>query len=156
MYRECVWRIEGQFRLHIEPLIPSYVFVETEAPDAFFIVLEKVSEIAVLLEDGEAFYAVGKEEKFFLSNMMETAVNFEEKNRPVNKRAKNYLIKCSLVCVDSEGQIVSAEGALEKYVGHILKQRLRKCSVIVEIPFLGELRKIQLGIRLEEDEFLKM
>ena len=40
------------------------------------------------------------------------------------------------------------------YMDKIVKQRLRKRSVVIEIPFGGQLRRIRLGIRLEEDEFL--
>ena len=47
--RECIWRIEGQFRIHIEPLFPSYVFAETDNPDAFFIALKQVPKLAKLL-----------------------------------------------------------------------------------------------------------
>ena len=47
------WRIEGQFRIHIEPLFPSYVFAETDNPDAFFIALKQVPKLAKLLERKE-------------------------------------------------------------------------------------------------------
>lgn len=140
LMRECIWRIEGQLRVHIEPLFPSYVFVETDDPDAFFIALKEVPKLAKLLGSEGSFWSINAEEEQFLSRMTET----EECKEP-------YLVRRSLVRVDSEGRIVSAEGVLKHYMGQIVKQRLRKRSVIIEVPFMGELRRIQLGIRLTED-----
>ena len=57
--RECIWRIEGQFRIHIEPLFPSYVFAETDNPDAFFIALKQVPKLAKLLGAEGNFWSIG-------------------------------------------------------------------------------------------------
>ena len=58
----------------------------------------------------------------------------------------------SLVQVDQEGTIVKAEGAVGVYLKNIVRQRLRKRYVCVEQEFLGEKRKIYLGIKLESDK----
>ena len=47
--------------------------------------------------------------------------------------------------------IVKADGAVGVYLRHIVRQRLRKRYVCVEQEFLGEKRKIYLGIKLRED-----
>ena len=85
--------------------------------------------------------------------MIETARKESDVNASEGSRAERYIVQRSLVHVDANGQIVSAEGALRDYWSQIVKQRLRKRSVIIEIPFLGETRRIQLGIRLDEDKF---
>lgn len=151
--RECIWRIGGQFRIHIEPLFPSYVFAETDNPDALFIALKQVPRLTKLLGAEGSFWNVGEDEEVFLRSMIETAQNEEIENTEKCGGIKEYLVRRSLVQVDADGQIVSSEGALKPYIGKIVKQRLRKRSVIIEIPFIGELRRIHLGIRLEEDHF---
>lgn len=175
IYRECIWRIEGEFRLRIEPLFPSYVFAETDNPDAFFIALKQVPRLSKLLGVEDIFWSVGEEEERFLRDLVEMADTVAGENDETGAGSKNdikewkwkrrdgspnggkterYLVRRSLVQVDSEGQIVSAEGVLKNYMNRIVKQRLRKRSVIIEIPFMGEMRRVQLGIRLEEDEML--
>lgn len=134
---ECIWKIEGQYRLHIEPLFPSYVFVETDSPEEIFLKLKRVPRLAKLLGSDGIFSTVQKEEEKLLKTMI--------------RDDGDYIVRRSLVRVDSVGMIISAEGALKRYVEKIVKKRIRKRSVVVEIPFLGENRRIQLGIRLEGD-----
>lgn len=161
LYHECIWRIEGEYRIHIEPLFPSYVFVETDDPDAFFIALKQVPKLAKLLGADGKFWSIGEEEERFLDSMIKTeeggqvCISSGKKNRDraIGGRTKQYLVRRSLVYVDPEGQIVGAEGILKNYLGQIVKKRLRKRSVIIEAPFLGEMRRIQLGIRLADDRF---
>lgn len=152
LYRECVWRLEGRLRFHTEPLFPSYVFVETEEPGAFYIALKQLSKLARLLGADGCFWPIGREEEIFLRSLLQAAKGDnpgqgKDSQEPLN----SYLIRCSLVRVNEERQIISAEGALKHYLNNIVKQRLRKRSVIIEVPFLGEKKRIQLGIRLEED-----
>lgn len=154
--RECTWRIGGRLRLHVEPLFPSYVFAETDHPELFFIALKKVLKHAKLLGDEESFWSVGEEEERFLCSMIETAGGEEVKegtDKTNDGDPIRYLVRRSFVRVDTKGQIVYSEGVLKRYMGQIVKQRLRKRSVIIEIPFFGELRRINLGIRLEGDPF---
>ena len=139
--RECIWRIEGGLRMHIEPLFPSYVFVETDAPENFFFALKHVPKLTKLLGSEGSFWTVQKEEEQILRELI--------------GEDRSLTIRLSPVKTDESGTIVSAEGALKKYMGMIVKKRLRKRSVIVEIPFLGETRRIQLGIRLEADAIEK-
>lgn len=136
--RECIWRIEGRMRMHIEPLFPSYVFVETDAPEDFLFVLKHVPKLTKLLGSDGNFWTVQKEEEQILRELI--------------GGDRSLTIRLSPVKTDENGAILSAEGALKNYMGMVVKKRLRKRSVIVEIPFLGEMRRIQLGIRLEADE----
>lgn len=136
--RECVWKIEGRYRIHIEPLFPSYIFVETECPDDFFYALKRVPKLTKLLGSDGKFWMVEPEEVDFLKKMAD--------------EDDEYVVRRSLVKVNAEGEIIYAEGVLKEYKERIVRKRLRKRVVIVEIPFLGKMRRIQLGVRLQGDE----
>lgn len=154
LYRECVWRVEGRLRLHIEPLFPSYVFVETADPEQLYFRLKQVPRLSRLLGEGGNFWPLYEEEERFLWDMMEACGKEKEGICRSDRLAvpERWLVRRSLVEVDEEGTIVRAQGALEKYLDRMVKKRLRKRSVIIEVPFLGTKRRIQLGIRLEGDE----
>lgn len=145
LYRECVWRIKGQLRVHIEPLFPSYVFAETEDPDEFYMALKKVPKLSKLLGSEGSFWALKIEEEQFFCSMLEVVEQEKENER------EYYLVHRSLVKTDCEGKIIDADGVLKNYLDKIVKQRLRKRSVIIEIPFMRTKRRVQLGICLEGD-----
>lgn len=145
LYRECIWRVEGQLRVHIEPLFPSYVFVETTDPDNFYVALKQVPKLSRLLGTDGKFWGLEIDEEPFFCSMMKAA-----EQEKANKK-EYYLVHRSLVRTDSEGKVIAAEGVLKNYIGQIVKQRLRKRSVIIEIPFMGAKRRVQLGICLEGD-----
>lgn len=136
--RECVWRIEGRFRVHREPLFPSYIFVETENPENFFYGLKRVPKLTKLLGNDGEFWRVEQEEAEFLKKLI--------------CGDREYTVRRSLISVDAEGELISAEGILHEYRQRIVKKRLRKRLVVIEIPFLGKMRRIQIGVRLPGDE----
>lgn len=136
--RECVWRIEGKCRVHIEPLFTSYVFVETDTPDIFFYDLKQVPKLTKLLGRDGTFWTVLPEEQVLLKKLIG--------NDP------EYVVRRSLIEVNEQGNIISAQGVLGEYIGKIVRKRLRKRVVIVELLFLGEVRRVQLGVRLAGDE----
>lgn len=154
IYQECAYRVHGAPKFHVEPIFPSYVFVETDTPEEFFWELKRVPRMSKLLGTEGCFWSIHKEEEMFLCDMLEESRR--ETGRIELERLSvlnlSYLIRPSLVQVDEDGQIMKAEGILGKYIDKIVKQRLRKRSVIIEIPFCGKKRRIRLGIRLEGDD----
>ena len=142
LYQECIQRRNGRLEHHVEPLFPSYIFVETDSPEEFFMELKQVPRLSHLLGVDGCFWNIYEDEQAFLNHLVEEGGNGAE---------EQYLIRPSLVRVDQEGRIQKAEGVLGFYMDKIVKQRLRKRSVIIEIPFCGRMRRIRLGIRLEED-----
>lgn len=155
LYRECVWRIEGKLRLHVEPLFPSYVFVETADPERLFLELKRVPRLSRLLGRDGSFWPLYEEEERFLRDMIRAGESMGQANAGGGKAAGTalaYLVRRSLVETDETGTIIRAQGALEKYLDRMVMQRLRKRSVIIEVPFLGTMRRVQLGIRLAGDE----
>lgn len=136
--RECVWRIEGRCQVYIKPLFPSYVFAETDTPDDFFYALKQVPQLTKLLGCEGRFWTVGREEIVLLQELIG--------NDP------EYIVRRSLVIINEQGEIISAQGALKEYVGKIVRKRLRKRVVVIEIPFMGKLKRIEIGIKAEGDE----
>ncbi len=134
---ECVWRLGGELKIHTEPLFPSYVFIETDTPEAFFYELKRGPKLTKLLRSEESFWTVDREEERFLRDLI--GVDPE------------YVIRRVLVRVNETGEIEEAEGVLRSNLGRIVKKRLRKRVVVIEIPFLGEMRLFPIGIRLEGD-----
>ena len=63
-----------------------------------------------------------------------------------------YIVRRSPVKVDDAGEIITAGGILKEFAGKIVKKRLRKRVVVIEIPFLGEMRRIEVGVKVEEKE----
>lgn len=135
--REGVWRIAGEYRVHIEPLFPSYVFVETDTPEKLFLALKQVPRLTKLLGDDGIFWTVQQEEEEFLCKMIGDD--------------PDYVIRRSFVKVDLHGSIISVEGALKEFAEYVVKKRLRKRSIVLEVPFLGQRKRIHLGIVLNGD-----
>ena len=165
--QECVWRIGGGYKTYIRPMFPSYVFAETDAPEAFFLSLKRVSRLSRLLRNDGVFGTVTEEEQALLCRMM--GESREDRGNKRNKGnichpetaaggtagvfgAPPYLVRRSPVRVSGEGEITEAGGFLKDYLDKIVKKRLRKRSVTIEIPFLGENRRIQVGIRVEGED----
>ena len=137
MNRECVKKTENGYQILKRPLFPAYIFVVTDHPERLFIELKRVPKLTKLLSDQEdTFYNVSEEEEILLKNVQN----------------EEHVVRRSLVQVDQEGTIVKAEGAVGVYLKNIVRQRLRKRYVCVEQEFLGEKRKIYLGIKLESDK----
>lgn len=137
MNRECVRRTEKGYEIFLRPLFPAYIFVVTDNPRQLFFELKKVPKLAKLLCDEEnTFFRVSEEEEAFLKKVQN----------------KEHVVRRSLVEVNHEGTIVKADGAVGAYLRQIVRQRLRKRYVCVEKEFLGEIRRIYLGIKLKEDE----
>lgn len=136
MNRECARKTEDGYEIFLRPLFPAYIFVATNHPGELFFELKRIPRLSKLLcDEKNTFFSVSGEEERFLRN-----VENEE-----------HIVRRSLVEVDGEGRIVKADGAVGVYLKNIVRQRLRKRYVCIEQEFLGEKRKIYLGIKLKED-----
>ena len=62
------------------------------------------------------------------------------------------LVRRSFVTLDEDGNILTAQGPLSFFLDKIVRKRIRKRIVTVEVELLGEKRRIELGIRLPEDK----
>ena len=143
-YTECFYikmesarKSEDRWEIYLGPMFPGYLFVDTDTPKDMYFDLKKVPKLTKLLkEEGETFLPVSEEEQRFLEDI----------------QSEGHIVRRSLVQVDDEKQIISAEGAVGKYFDYIVKQRVRKRYVLIRQRLLGKDRKILLGIKLENDE----
>ena len=71
LYQEYDRRSGGKLEACIEVLFPSYVFVETDAPEEFFLELKHVPKMSKLLGAEGFFWSINKEEELFLQRMLE-------------------------------------------------------------------------------------
>lgn len=142
--RECVWRNAGRLIVYQKPLFPSYVIVDTDEPEAFFLALKQIPKLAKLLRTDCEFWKIQEEEQKLLSWMM----GWDS----IDDKHHSYHVPRSLVILDENGIIRKADGPLARFVDKIVRKRIRKRVVTVEVELMGEKRKIELGIRLTEDE----
>ena len=63
-----------------------------------------------------------------------------------------HTVRRFLVQVNEAGEIVSAEGILGESLGQIVRKRIRKRVVTLEVPMLGAMRRVELSIRVKGDE----
>ena len=137
--RERVWRREGKCLLHLETLFPGYLFLSTEKPEAVYQELKAIPQFTKLLQaEPQEFLAVEADEKEFLENLID--------GDPEN------VVRLSQVVLNSDKEIVSAEGPLAHYVDRIVKKKVRLRYVMIETTLFGKERTVLVGIRTDEGE----
>ena len=134
--QECVWRNAGKLKAYQKPLFPSYVIADTDTPEAFFLALKQVPKLSRLLRTDSDFWEVREEERQLLCRMM-------------GQKEYQYIVRRSLVTLDENGAIIKADGPLSFFLDKIVRKRIRKRVVTVEVEILREKRRIELGIRLD-------
>lgn len=135
---------KGKHKIQQEVLFPGYVFVQTQAPETLFYQLKKVPKLSKLLSDGEEeFLPVREDEQEFL----ESLITVEEKDGK-----EVYLVKRSEIQVDEEGNIVWAGTPLSRYIGNVVRKRIRKRYVVIEKELFGKKRTVLLSVRLKGEE----
>lgn len=136
--REVVWRIGGICKIHIEPLFPGYIFVETENSKEFYQQLKEVPQYAKILgKEEREFYPVSREEELFLKRLLNGDIG--------------NTVRLSTVKVDETGEILECTKPLKPYLKYVVKKRIRLRYVLIRIHLFGRDREILLGIRLEGD-----
>lgn len=142
-YRECFYftreyaeKENDKWNVYHAVLFPGYLFIDTDMPEKVYYVLKSIPKLTKLLKnEGKDFLPVSEDEKRFLENI----------------QSEGHLVKRSLVNLNDERKIISAQGAVGKYFHYIVKQKLRKRYVIIRQNFLGKERTILLGIKLDDD-----
>ena len=137
-------KYQGEWHTELKVLFPGYVFVQTQAPETLFYQLKKVPKLSKLLSDGEEeFLPVREDEQEFL----ESLITVEEKDGK-----EVYLVKRSEIQVDEEGNIVWAGTPLSRYIGNVVRKRIRKRYVVIEKELFGKKRTVLLSVRLKGEE----
>ena len=170
--KEYIWRNGGERTIYRKPLFPSYVIVDTDMPEAFFLALKRIPKLSKLLRTDCEFWAIREDEKELLCRMMgrNAADVDEDKNGAESADAgsaetdgtresapgDSCIVRLSPVMLDADGNIVKTEGPLAFFQDKIVRKRTRKRVVTVEAELLGETRRIELGICLPEDAKSRM
>ncbi|MEG0961519.1 MAG: transcription termination/antitermination NusG family protein, partial [Lachnospiraceae bacterium] len=146
---ENVWKSKG-INIKIEALFPGYVFIETENPEELFLNLRKIIKLSKLLRNGDShngysFLNLKQEEVDFLKNI-------------INDDKEQIVRRSSIWCEEKPNggkSICRVEGPLAHYMKELVKVDFKNRRAFIELEFLGEKRRIRLGIRLLEDEELE-
>lgn len=117
---EDVWRKEGIGHISIKKLFAGYLFVETDSP--------KMS--VILSSDTD-------EEKFFLPLHKEEEVFFDT-------ILSDGIMKVSYIHLNHAGRINQVIGPLQSFLDNILRVDIPHRRAIVDVPLLGEVRRLKL------------
>lgn len=135
--KERSWRMGGIYHIGVEPMFPGYIFVDTDDAEALEHKVGMLAGSVKLPIEGKAV-PLKREEEDFLKRLL--------RNDP------QHTVRRFLVQVNEAGEIVSAEGILGESLGQIVRKRIRKRVVTLEVPILGVMRRIELAIRVKGDE----
>ena len=126
-------KIQGEWQIVRTRLFPGYVFIETGRIEDFHIRLKRIKAMTKILKTGETMTPLHEEEEAYLRRLGgdDHVVDFSE----------GYL----------EGdKLVVTSGALEGYEGRIKKILRHKRLVVLEVPLLGRLVDVTVGLGVVE------
>ena len=135
--KERTWRLSGIYHISVEPMFPGYIFVDTENAEELEQKIKMLTSYVKLPLEDKAV-PLGREEESFLKELL--------------RDDPQHTVRRFLVQVNEAGEIVSAEGILGESLGQIVRKRIRKRVVTLEVPILGATRRVELAIRVKGDE----
>ena len=119
------------------PMFPGYIFVDMDDAGELEQKIGILAGSAKLPLDEKAV-PLEKAEEDFLKRLL--------------REDPQHTVRRFLVQVNEAGELVSAEGILGESLGQIVRKRIRKRVVTLEIPMLGAARRVELAIRVKGDE----
>lgn len=136
---EDVWRKDGVGHISIKKLFPGYLFLETDTPEPVHEALKEVSDLTVLLcsqeeKGGRMFLPIREDEEAFFNTILSDGV-----------------MKVSYVHTSTRGKFSTVIGPLQSYTENIRRVDIPHRRAIVDIPMLGETRRIKFGLWLDID-----
>ncbi len=146
LYKRCfvplyedVWRKEGIGHISIKKMFSGYLFLETDTPEEVYEALKQVSRLTVLLSleeksSGRIFLPIRKDEEAFFDTIL-----------------SDGLMKVSYVHMSGRGKFGTVIGPLQSYTEHIVRVDIPHRRAIVDVPMLGETRRIKFGLWLDVD-----
>ncbi len=132
---ERMYRIKGKWIKDRKPLFPGYLFVETADPTGFDVRLRRRYRPTKLLRmDGDIASLKPEEEEYLkLLGGKEHIVRYSEGYRRRDK-------------------VVITSGAFEGYRGEIKKLDRHNRVAWVELPFLGQMTVVEIGLGIVKSE----
>lgn len=141
--RERMKKFHGSWNKVEEVLFHGYVFVVSERPEELYQELKQIPRLTrVLGRENQYFFSLNKEDKLFVSKIG-------------NKDYKTTISQIELV----EGKKIHViDGPLKGFLGEVVKVNLHKREVVIQVEFMGEQKKLHLGIEMvdmSEDESME-
>ena len=124
----------GQWQTVREKLLPGYLFIDTDKPEAVYRELEKASGPQLLFSNGAFVTAMETKE----TALMECLAD------------ESGVIAVSRVSVAEDGSIRFLSGPLRQVGSMVRKVNLHERVAEIETDFLGEKRVLYLGIEIEK------
>lgn len=135
---EDVWRRNGVGHISIKRMFSGYLFLESDAPERVYEELRRVSQLTVLLaaqeKEGRIFTPIHKEEEAFFDSIL-----------------SDGLMKVSYVHLNKKREFDTVLGPLQTYRDSIVRLDIPHRRAIVEIPMLGEMKRMKFGLWLDAD-----
>ena len=135
---EDVWRKEGIGHISIKRLFTGYLFVETDTPKELYNALKVIPQMTEILsvedKNEKSFIPLHKEEELFFDTILSDGI-----------------MKVSYVHMSKAGRIDLVIGPLQSYTDRIVRVDIPHRRAIVDIPMLGESRKLKFGLWLDID-----
>lgn len=140
---EDVWRKQGIGNISVKKMFGGYLFLETDQPAKMHEAMKEILTMTKLLylpekEEGRVFLPILKEEELFFDTVL-----------------SNGLMKVSYIHTSGRGKLDQVIGPLQSYVDQIVRVDLPHRRAIVEIPILGEPRRVKFGLWLDKDPKLE-
>jgi len=136
--KQQLFRTQGGYLLSRKDMFPGYLFICTDSPQELAKELKKARQFPQLTgSPAEELIPIEDEDLKFLEHVCGKDLEHD--------------MGLSTVRVDGQGQVESARGALEPYIGRITRQRLRHRYVTAEVPLFNRRENVLFGIRLDGD-----
>lgn len=132
---------ERQTRIHGEPqiiktkLFPGYVFIETKKIEDFYFRLKRIKAMTKILSTGETMTPLHEEEEAYL--------------RQIGLGSGGHIVQYSEGYLEGDRLVVTS-GALKDYEGKIKRILRHKRLVVLEVPLLGRIVEVTLGLGVVE------
>jgi transcriptional antiterminator NusG len=126
-------KVRGERILIRTRLFPGYIFLETTRIEEFYERLKKLDAMTKILKTGEFLTPLHEEEEAYLRRL----------------GGADHIVKYSEGYMEGE-QLVIVSGALAGYEGKIRKIIRHKRLVVLEVPLLGRVVEVTVGLGVVE------
>lgn len=126
-------KIRGEWQIVKSRLFPGYVFIETGRIEDFYMRLRQINAMTKVLRTGETITPLHAEEEAYLRKL----------------GGKDHVVDFSEGYLEGDKLVVTS-GALEGYEGRIKKILRHKRLVVLEVPLLGRMVEVTVGLGVVE------
>lgn len=126
-------KIRGERTMIETKLFPGYIFIETEQIEDFRLRLKRIEGMAKLLQTGDDITPLEPQEEEYLKKL----------------GGAEHIVRYSQGYLEGERLIVTS-GPLTGYEGNVKKILRHKRLAVLEIPLLGRMVEVTLGLGVVE------